>query len=146
MSDTITLVLPADLKYLNIVGACVEALLQRVEKVTDRSATVYNIQLALQEACTNVVTHAYQGGDATQQITLAFNVFGTPTRLVAQITDQGIQFDPDTVAAPNLDEPQVHGYGLFLIRELMDQVEYQVDANGNHLTLTKVLEYEPNGN
>jgi serine/threonine-protein kinase RsbW len=51
--------------------------------------------------------------------------------------DTGASFDPTVVPTPRLGELQEHGFGLFLVRELMDEVEYQANASGNCWTLVK---------
>ena len=60
-SDTIRLDFPATHKYLNVLGACIHELLARVEGLAEPVVVSYNIQLAVHEACTNIVDHAYAG-------------------------------------------------------------------------------------
>ena len=137
-SDMIQLRLPASYKYLHVLGLCLQGLLERVEGLAEQESVVYNAQLAAQEICTNIVGHAYAGrADGWIDITLA--LAARPARLLIELRDTGRPFDPSGVAAPNLDEAQVHGYGLFLVHSLMDEVSYEPLPGGNRWRLTKNL-------
>ncbi len=104
-------------------------------KWDDKSTQLYNVQLALNEICANIVRHAYaeiEGG----KIGIKFWVTSDPPQIEIETRDSGIQFDPDDVSEPSLGEPQVHGYGLFLVRELMNEVSYRTE-NGVNIWLLK---------
>lgn len=134
----VTLDLPAAHRYLNIAGACIEALMERVEDVPDREMTSYTIQLAVQEACANIVDHAYAGMDAGR-ICLEFVLHTNPRRLIVEVYDTGRAFDPTQTREPDLDNAQVRGYGLFLMNQLMDAVIYERLPERNHWRLVKSL-------
>ena len=137
-ADVVRLDLPATHKYLNVLGASLAEILARVEGLAERETSAYNVQLAVHEVCTNIVSHAYagrSGGRIRVTLTLAFE----PRRLIVELRDSGIPFDLAAAPEPRLDEPQVHGYGLFLVRQLMDEVSYQSGARGNRWRLVKRL-------
>jgi serine/threonine-protein kinase RsbW len=100
----------------------------------------YAIQMATDEACTNIIEHAY-GGEGEGQIRLACHIQAEGLQVV--ITDQGaISFDPSQT--PQLDtrtplsERKRRGMGLFFIHKLVDRVEYKLNTpEGNKLTLFK---------
>lgn len=140
MTDTIHLELPADLRYLNMVSACAAALIERLPQVDDAEAVSYNVQLALQEACTNIVTHAYGDNPAGQRIWIDFDITESPAKLIVRLRDTGTSFKREDAPAPQFDEPQVHGFGLFLMEQIMDSVVYRTDDSGNHWILEKQLE------
>lgn len=134
----IRLELPAALRYLQIISACLAALLEQIESITERSAVSYNVQLAVHEVCTNIVKHAYAGrGDG--RIALEVFVNGAARQLTVDVYDTGGLFDASQAAEPDLDEPQVHGYGLFLARQLVDAVQYERIGERNHWHLSKAL-------
>jgi len=137
-SAVIGLDLPAEHRYLNVVGACLAAVLEREETLAERDIVTYNVQLAVQEGCTNIVDHAYEG-QAPGRIAVKLTLADGPRRLIVDLYDTGQAFDPALAAAPDLDEPQVHGYGLFLMQALMDEVRYERLADRNHWRLTKHL-------
>ena len=137
-ADVVRLDLPASHKYLNVLGACLAEVLGRVEGLADPATSVYNVQLAVHEACTNVVDHAYAGRTGGR-IRVTLTLATAPGRLVVELHDTGRSFDPAGVAEPRLGEPQVGGYGLFLVRQLMDEVSYEPRPDGNRWRLVKNL-------
>ena len=130
--------LPAEHQYLNIVGACVIALFERIEDVLDRETLSYSIQLAVQETCANIVDHAYNG-TANGRISIEILLSADPRQMIISIDDTGHPFDPSLVREPDLDGTQVRGYGLYLMRKLMDEVTYERQTKHNHWRLVKRL-------
>lgn len=104
------------------------------------SQTLYDIQLAVDEACTNIITHGYAGMDPGS-IILDLEV--EPEKLRISITDFGHSFEPDNTPIPDvtapLEERPLGGFGVFFIRQSMDHMEYQVTEDGNTMILTKRL-------
>jgi serine/threonine-protein kinase RsbW len=100
---------------------------------------VYAVKMAVDEACTNIIEHAY-GGEGRGQIRLIYQIQGDGLQIV--IYDHGKPFSPTNVpefdiAAP-LEARQSGGMGMFFIRSLMDQVEFKFGTPaGNQLTLFK---------
>jgi serine/threonine-protein kinase RsbW len=99
----------------------------------------YAIQLAVDEACTNIIEHAY-GGEGRGQIQLTYRIQEDGLQVI--ICDQGAPFDPSQV--PELDiqaplsERSSRGMGLFLIRNLVDSFEFKFGTpEGNQLILFK---------
>jgi serine/threonine-protein kinase RsbW len=137
-SEVIRLDLPATHKHLNILGACISELLARVENVDEREVIIYNLQLAAHEACANIIDHAYEG-EVAQRIAINLMLTSRPRRLIIELQDTGRSFDLDSVPEPNLDEAHDHGYGLFLMRSLMDEVTYKSEPGGNQWSLVKYL-------
>jgi len=103
---------------------------------------LYDIQLAVDEACANVVDHAYEGadlGDIEVCCALENQV------LTIRVRDWGRGFELDGVEEPDLDAPleerTLGGLGLFLVRQVMDEVEFRTDPElGNELTMSKRLD------
>lgn len=137
--DTIHLELPASYKYLNVMGACVTEMLLRVEDLPEAALVASKVQLAVHEVCTNIVKHAY-AGQPGGRITATLTLTTSPSRLVVELTDRGRPFTPPGPPAPDLTQPQEGGYGLFLVRSLMDEVAYsRAEPGVNHWRLMKVL-------
>lgn len=120
-----------------ILGTCIKTILGEVAELQQRDAVNYNVELAVYEACTNIVEHAY--GKAGGRIEVTVTLDTSPNRLIVDLVDFGVGFDLSAIPDPDLDVPKVHGYGLFLVRELMDEVIYQNEAGRNHWRLTKNL-------
>jgi anti-sigma regulatory factor (Ser/Thr protein kinase) len=84
-------------------------------------AGTFRLQLALTEALANIVEHGY-GPGAEGQIRL--QALGGDGRLELAIEDSGRPFDEAGYRPPDLDRPTEGGYGVYLMRELMDEVSY----------------------
>ena len=102
------------------------------------SETVLELKLAVDEACTNVITHGYKGMDPGS-IILSFRI--QPDRILVQITDFGHVFEPVAGPKPDveaaLEDQELGGLGLYLIYQTMDNIDYTVSEDGNMLTFTK---------
>lgn len=99
---------------------------------------VYQVQLAVDEACSNIIQHAY-GGEGRGDIECTCHI--EPEKLTMVLRDRGHSFDPSCVPAPdlgaNLDDRETGGLGLYLIQELMDEVRFESAEGENVLTLVK---------
>ncbi len=96
---------------------------------------IANLALAATEACTNVIKHAY-GCQPDKSIELQLVI--DEVKLVLTIRDVGVKFDLEAYQPPDLDHPHVGGYGVHIIRSLMDEVEYDTSGKlGTALTLVK---------
>jgi serine/threonine-protein kinase RsbW len=100
---------------------------------------VYAVQLAVDEACSNIIEHAYEGiPDGRIEITCE----AKKSSLTIKICDWGKSFDPSIVEAPelsdDLSERQIGGLGIFLMRKMMDKVTYHSEpGKGNRLVMVK---------
>ncbi len=103
-------------------------------------ATVFELKLAVDEACTNIIEHGYKGMDPGS-IILSFRI--TPDRILVQITDFGHIFEPAEAPKPDveaaLEDRELGGLGLYLIYQTMDNIDYQSSDDGNTLTFTKFI-------
>lgn len=100
---------------------------------------VYNIQLATDEAASNIIEHAYEGViDGVVEISCGMK--GKELQIV--LVDHGEPFDPSEVPLPDLKadlaERKIGGLGIFLMRKLMDEVHYHSNPDkSNVLTMIK---------
>lgn len=105
--------------------------------------SMHRIELAVDEACSNIITHAYRG--APGEIVMETRA-ERGHRLTVILTDTGRPFDPEAVPMPvagaSLEDMQVGGLGLYLMRVTMDSVrfEFGVPGVGNRLTMTKAVQ------
>ncbi len=93
------------------------------------------------EACTNIMTHGYRESDPGP-ITLTFERDKEKAKLT--IYDEGVSFNPENAIEADIesdwDKRRVGGLGLFMIREMMDEINYESDnETGNYLLLSKYL-------
>lgn len=101
-----------------------------------------NIVLAVDEACANLIQHAY-GNDASKNIDLRIIV--RPTEINVEIMDTSKPFDPKKANLPDMrryfEEHRHHGLGILLMTRVMDGIEYVPAGEGhpaNTLILTKL--------
>lgn len=99
---------------------------------------VADIQLAVDEAYTNIIKHAYNSDDSKKvMINLEFD----GDKMVVTLTDHGIGFDIEKYRGPNLkkqiEKKKRGGMGVYLMRKLMDDVSYQVKNQKNVLRMCK---------
>jgi serine/threonine-protein kinase RsbW len=100
---------------------------------------VYNIQLATDEAASNMIEHSYENiPDGV--IDLACGMEGDQIQIV--LTDYGEPFDPSAIPLPDLkadlSDRKIGGLGIFLMRKLMDEVHYEPKPDkSNVLTMIK---------
>ena len=100
---------------------------------------IYQVEMAVDEACSNIIEHAYGGED---QGDISLTCKNSNEGLTVILCDNGKPFDPKAVNSPNLDadleERESHGLGLFFIYKWMDHVHYDYKPGvGNILTLFK---------
>jgi serine/threonine-protein kinase RsbW len=109
---------------------------------------IFHIELACDEACTNIIEHAYEGEDKGK-IHISWQLKGTTFTITFH--DNGRSFNPETVpkptlpptssdptAPPDIDNVKVGGLGIHFMRQLMDDVQFQFDEKvGNTLILVK---------
>lgn len=106
---------------------------------------VYAVQVAVDEACSNIIEHAYGGegpADASYPPTIRCTCRTKQDRLIIELHDHGRPFDPATVPKPDLhadlSERHAGGLGVYFIQQLMDAVQFEsIPGKGNTLTLTK---------
>ena len=98
---------------------------------------ILDTQLALEEAMTNVIVHGY--GRPGESIVVSCHC--NPDRTEIRVADTAPRFDPLSVPDPDLetslDNREMGGLGVYLIRKLMDEVSYCFDNGWNILTLSK---------
>ena len=100
---------------------------------------VYNIQLATDEAASNIIEHAYEKiTDGVLELSCGVH----NDRITIVLIDHGESFDPSEIPLPDLKADlsarKIGGLGIFLMRKLMDDVHYEVKSNNsNVLTMTK---------
>ncbi len=100
--------------------------------------TIRAMELAVDEACTNIVEYAYRD---RQDGTIECTCTDRDNSLVISLRDQGRPFDPMSVPEPNLSanlaERRGGGLGIYLMRRLMDEIDFDFSESGNVLTMVK---------
>ena len=101
--------------------------------------TRQQIKLALEEVLANVASYAYPEGGGTMKVDLDFS--GDTITLV--ISDSGVPFDPTNAPEPDIslsaEERNIGGLGVFLVQQIMDEMNYERVDGRNVLTLRKSI-------
>jgi serine/threonine-protein kinase RsbW len=102
--------------------------------------TIFKVQLAIDEACTNVINYAYNGQAGYMKLVLEQD----GENILITINDKGRPFDPTKVPlpdlTPDLEERKVGGLGIYFMKKLMDDVSYTYSVTeGNTLTFKKAV-------
>ena len=137
MSTTHTLIVPSETRYLAKVRRFV---VKHARQSGVREEYIESLRLAVDEACANVIEHAYRG-NPEEEVDLCMTI--EPHRVVVRIRDHGQPFDRKAYRRPNVVElsrkRKSGGLGVDIIRRLMDEVEYRTEGEGNEIRLIKFL-------
>ena len=133
---TVRLTIPAKPEYITL-GRLALTGLSRLRPLEDE--TLADLKLALTEACSNSVRHAYSGREGLVDILFELH----PDRLVIEVADDGGGFDP--AAEPNEDALVEGGLGIAIIRAVADELEIGAgpSGQGSRLRFVKVLRASP---
>lgn len=101
---------------------------------------IYKLELAVDEACTNIIKHAYKN-DLTKFMDIHLSL--TDNKFIISIEDSGIEFREseyhEPVLAESLKLRKRGGLGIHLIKSFMDEVEFKRTGNKNILKMTKFI-------
>lgn len=127
----------ADLSHLVAIRQFVS---QSGHKLDVDEQIVSDLQLAAEEICANAINHGYGGRGGQIEVTVERVAEGVQMT----VRDWGNSFDPESVPVPDVDAPleqrPLGGLGLFLVRQLMDEVHFEFGGvNGNSVTMIKRL-------
>lgn len=133
-SRSVRLTIPARPEYITL-GRLALTAIAGVHPVSDE--TLHDLKLALTEACTNSVKHAYEdGGEGTVDIHYELQ----PGRLAVEVGDAGTGFEPHEADAANGGELSEGGLGIEIIRAVTDEVEIEArEGGGSRLRFVKFL-------
>ncbi|MBN1955138.1 MAG: ATP-binding protein [Anaerolineae bacterium] len=137
METSQTRVFPA---RFDVLAAVSEFVVQAAASAGLDESAAYAVQMAVDEAFTNIVEHAYGGEDRGD---VECTCRAGPEGLTVILRDFGQAFCPECVPEPNLsaciEERQPGGLGLYFIRQLMDEVHFEFTSDsGNVLTMVKL--------
>jgi serine/threonine-protein kinase RsbW len=129
----VSLSIPAKPEYIAL-GRLTLAGLAQVRPVD--ADTLADVKLALTEACSNSIRHAYREG-RSGLVDIVFELNGS--RVAVEVTDGGSGFDVDATGEPT-DELDEGGLGLAIIRAVTDELAIESDGAGSRLRFVKYLE------
>ena len=125
---------PAQMNYLRVLRKFVSRI---GTKYGFSQSELYAFKASVDEACANIIEHGYGHKDGS----ITIKAIVKSESLTIELVDHGKSFDPKKMKKPDLnsyvDTGKKGGLGIFIIRRLLDEVDYKTTKDGNILRLTK---------
>jgi len=120
------------------IGEASEAAEAWLERYEPSAEALYFVLLAIEELVLNCIEFGYDDED---EHTILVDLWVADGKVTMRLTDDGHAFDPLAVPAPDLslglEQRPVGGLGIYLLRELADDIAYERRDERNRLTLSK---------
>jgi len=141
MINVTSLKVPATMKNLD---SMINYVLDKVKKfdLYDKKL-LYKLRLVCEEVLVNIINYAYQDFDRVGYIEIICNIYNQDKKIILKFIDEGIAFnileyeDPDLTLP--LSERKAGGLGIYIIKTIMDNIEYYRKDGKNILILTKSI-------
>jgi anti-sigma regulatory factor (Ser/Thr protein kinase) len=132
MKDLTVIKVQSDPKYLSVIRT-VTAKMGELYGLSE--STIEDVKLAVDEACSNVIKHAY-GGDPNKNILVKYRV--TKKGFEVLIEDNGFKVQPESIEGRSLEDIRPGGLGVHLIKRAFDIFQFdQRKRKGNRLRLVR---------
>ena len=120
---------------------------QHLEATNCSQKVIGQVELAVEEIYTNIASYAYHPENGMAKIRC--EVKGEPLQIIIGFSDEGKPYNPLKREMPdltaNVETREIGGLGIFLVRKMMDEVEYQFVDGKNILTIRKNVEERSTG-
>jgi serine/threonine-protein kinase RsbW len=133
-AEPILLDLPSEAGALVVVRAALRAVAEDTRHCRLEPREIDEVQIALQEACTNAIRHAHHGDPKKR---FQVEMHRTSDALVVHVRDGGGPFDIDAHRAPPPEALIEGGYGIRIMRSWMDEVSVRREGECNVVTLVR---------
>ena len=132
MRDSAAIKVPSDPRYLSLVRT-VTAKMGELHGLSE--SAIEDVRLAVDEACSNVIKHAYHG-DTSKEIVVKYGFRQKKISII--IEDSGEKADLEKIRGRDLDDVRPGGLGMHFIRRVFDLVEFDAKkVKGNRLLLIR---------
>ena len=126
--DLISMNMSVNPDFVSVIRLTLSGVASRIGFSLD---DIEDMKVCVSEACTNAIKHSKK-----DEFQVKFYVY--PDRLTIEVLDDGIGYDVDSLASPDLKNPKTSGLGIFIIKTLMDEVEIKsCDKCGTIIKMTK---------
>jgi serine/threonine-protein kinase RsbW len=123
---------------IDSLGRITNQVVQEAKAAGLSERAIYDVEVAIDEACVNIIEHSY-GGEDKGEIECECQIL--PDGLKIVLHDTGCFFNPDDIPEPDLNSPleerKTGGLGLYFMRKLMDEVSFD-PCMGEGTTLTMI--------
>ena len=131
--DLISMNMSVNPDFVSVIRLTLSGVASRIGFSLD---DIEDMKVCVSEACTNAIKHSKK-----DEFQVKFYV--CPDRLTIEVLDDGIGYDVDSLASPDLKNPKTSGLGIFIIKTLMDEVEIKsCDKCGTIIKMTKLVGVE----
>lgn len=134
MTRRYSIEIPSVLESLRIAAPFTDAVLNELPDIPERSRLHHDLALVSREALTNAIRYGTLAGAPVRLV-----YFLDSEKIVIMVSDHGAGFDPDAVSLPDFENSHEGGYGIYIIKSIMDEVRYEKNIDDNYLVLTKNL-------
>ena len=128
----------AEIENLHKVTEVLESIMK--ETGADQK-TINNINIAAEEIFVNIASHAYE--ERNGSVRIVFETKDDPLKAVITFMDRGRPFDPLKAPDPDkgraCDEEAIGGFGIFMVKKIMDEADYEYRENMNVFRMGKLL-------
>ena len=133
-----SITIPAE---VNKISEGIDPIIQFLKELEVDSKITYKIQLCLEEILTNVASYAYAPNEGN--IIIQYSLSESPRMIEITIIDEGKAFNPLESENPDItlpvEERQIGGLGLFIVKKTMDEIKYDRKNNKNVLMMKKKI-------
>ncbi|MDP6118042.1 MAG: ATP-binding protein [Planctomycetota bacterium] len=137
-SKMISMCVPAEVEFLHLIRYTVRSVAKEFGFGAEDAA---KIEMAADEACTNVMLHGYEEDSDEQSVYVKMQFYSD--RMILRIIDKAKAFSPverETVTVEeHLKKGKRGGLGIYIMRSFMDEVNHEYSNDGNQLELVKFL-------
>ncbi|NPV45960.1 MAG: ATP-binding protein [Armatimonadetes bacterium] len=136
-AGVIEMKVPCDPRFLSVVRLAVAGAAARAGLAV---AEIDDVKVAISEACTNVIDHAFVGPAASASATFTVRINVGEGELRLEVLDEGAGFDPKHLPAATVENAaeRERGLGVFLMQGLMDEVKIEsAPGSGTRVLLVK---------
>lgn len=131
--DLISMNMSVNPDFVSVIRLTLSGVASRIGFSLD---DIEDMKVCVSEACTNAIKHSKK-----DEFQVKFYVY--PDRLTIEVLDDGIGYDVDSLASPDLKNPKTSGLGIFIIKTLMDEVEIKsCDKCRTIIKMTKLVGVE----
>src|SRR6056297_3591500 len=133
MADRFVFTFSSKIDNIRVIRSSLKTFL-KLRKVTD--AEIFDTELAINEALANVIEHTYK---YTQEEIIIVKLFWNEDKreCIFEIQDKGEPFDISKIGSRDLDDLKDHGLGVYLMKNIMSEIEFRPIKNGNILYMKK---------
>ena len=126
---------------VELIDKMIDPIVSSLEEIGIEHKKVYQVTLALEEIFANISKYAYPSNDG--MIDISYEISEDKKQLKIVIRDKGIAFNPLAKEDPDLDasvaERKIGGLGIYIVKNIIDDIKYQRVNNENVLELIKQL-------